>query len=770
MASLLLLIHWQAYGYDDDEPVEKILIVGQTPLSSHNNTNYLLGSSQIITSETMNRSNAMSLTEQMNNTLASVNVNDVQNNPFQPDVQYRGFTASPLLGLPQGLSVYLNGIRFNEPFGDTVNWDLLPLSSLESVALFSGSNPIFGHNTLGGALALSTKNGFDFDRDELSLQLGSFGQRQGNVQLSGSNQNWAYYINANRYHEDGWRDDSPSEVKQLLINLSYRSPSLEANLLMATNDNQMIGNGAVPIELLALESPTAIYTQPDQTETQLGLIGLNLQATLSSAYSISGNAYYRRNKIDSINGDDSDYEPCVLNGGLTLCEGDDDDSDDLEPVVFAGYEPDVRLSDLSSVDAEDVDGTRNTGSTNNSSYGMTGQLLRHDSLALGDNELVFGVGVDRANVSFDSNTEFAILHNESVNDKRSVSGIGLFDIDSRVRLEANISHRYIYLMNTIEFEDELTLTLAGRYNSSKVEMIDLIDSGPGSLDGTHQYHRFNPAIGLSYGAIDNVILKASYSESSRTPSPAELSCADEDDPCKLPNGFVSDPPLEQVIVKTIEMNATYHQLKTQYSMTLFLSDSDNDIIFQQAGSKPSQGYFVNIEKNKRQGLELSALYAVDNYRLSASYNFLDATFESPFVSFSPVNPQGPDRQVSPGDTIPGQPRHQIKLAIEREFTDSVNVGGEFTYSSAQYYRGDEANENEQISGHSIVNLYLNYDVNPQLELSLRVDNVFNRRYYTFGTYGEADEVLGGLYPEISSAQFVGPAKPRAISLSASYKF
>jgi len=143
----------------------------------------------------------------------------------------------------------------------------------------------------------------------------------------------------------------------------------------------------------------------------------------------------------------------------------------------------------------------------------------------------------------------------------------------------------------------------------------------------------------------------------------------------------------------------------------------NDIIFQQAGNKPSQGYFVNIDETKRQGVEFSSLFRFGDYRLSASYNFLDATFESSYISFSPVNPRGPNRQVSPGDTIPGQPKHQIKLSLEHYFSEDFNVGGEYLYSSSQFYRGDEANENNKIEGHSVVNMYINYDVTPQLALS-----------------------------------------------------
>jgi len=778
----LLSIGFYAYGKQGEQQIEKISIHGQTPISPHGNEYYLLGTVQQINSDTINKSNAMSLTEQMNSSLASLSINDVQNNPFQPDVQYRGFTASPLLGLPQGISVYLNGVRFNEPFGDTVNWDLFSLSSIEKVTLYSGSNPIFGQNTLGGALSLTTKNGFDIEHNELSLQVGSFGQKQVNLQLSGNNERWAYYVNANSYQEDGWRDGSPSEIKQLLVNISYRSPNFITDLFMAANDNKMVGNGAVPIELLSQQSLTAIYTQPDQTKTQLGMIGLNLQTNLSSSYSLNGNIYYRQNKIASINGDDSDYLPCMFSGGITLCEGDDDDesgddnledvvdAEELEAVTFVGYDETIGFSDLSNLDAEEVDGTRNTGKTDNSSYGFTTQLVRSDLFTHGNNELIIGIGADKASIDFASDSEFAILHNDTIDDDRSVSGVGLYDYDSMVRLKTNISYYYLYLANSIELHNDLSLNLAARYNNSQIRMNDLIDSGPGSLDGVHKYNHFNPALGLSYSGLDNLTLKASYSQSSRTPSPAELSCADEEDPCKLPNGFVSDPPLEQVIVTTGEVGAIYHKPNQQYSLTLYSSVSENDIIFQQAGNKPSQGYFVNIDKTKRQGIEVSSLFRFGDYRLSANYNFLDATFESPYISFSPVNPKGANRQVSPGDTIPGQPKHQVKVLIEKELTRYINIGGEYLYSSSQFYRGDEANENDKIVGHSVVNMYLNYGITPQLALSVRINNLLDKQYYTFGTYGESEEVLEDVYPEVDSVEFVGPAKPRSFAITLSYKF
>jgi outer membrane cobalamin receptor len=229
------------------DDIEKISVIGQTPLSSNmSQAKNIIGSTQHISVNDITRAQATSLADHMRNQLVSVSISDVQNNPFQPDVQYRGFTASPLLGLPQGISVYLNGVRFNEPFGDTVNWDLIPLAALNSVALYSGSNPAFGQNTLGGALSLKTKNGFNYTEDEVDVRYGSFGQQQYTIQSGGNNGNWGYYFIANSYQEDGWRDFSESELKQALASFSYQDDDNFIELLVAANDNEMTGNGAAP--------------------------------------------------------------------------------------------------------------------------------------------------------------------------------------------------------------------------------------------------------------------------------------------------------------------------------------------------------------------------------------------------------------------------------------------------------------------------------------------------------------------------------------------
>src|SRR5690606_28079543 len=100
-----------------------------------------------------------------------------------------------------------------------------------------------------------------------------------------------------------------------------------------------------------------------------------------------------------------------------------------------------------------------------------------------------------------------------------------------------------------ELTDAATLTASARYNRTGVTLEDQ----PGvALNGDHAFDRINPAIGVTYAVRPALTFYASYSEANRAPSPVELTCADEDDPCRLPNAFLADPPLEQVVAKAFE--------------------------------------------------------------------------------------------------------------------------------------------------------------------------------------------------------------------------
>ncbi len=199
-----------ADGAADGDSLEPVLVVA--PLGVTREPDRVPADAQRASADQIDRLQALDLTDFLNRSFGSININHAQNNPLQPDFNFRGFTASPLLGLPQGLSVYQNGARINEPFGDTVSWDLIASSAIQDVQLLAGANPVFGLNTLGGAMTLRMKDGFSYQGSAAEMYAGSFSRFGATVQSGGNNGRWGYYVNADYFEEDGWRDFSASDA------------------------------------------------------------------------------------------------------------------------------------------------------------------------------------------------------------------------------------------------------------------------------------------------------------------------------------------------------------------------------------------------------------------------------------------------------------------------------------------------------------------------------------------------------------------------------
>ena len=258
---------------------------------------------QADTAREIDASGALDLSEFMNRRLNGVHVNEVQANPFQPDVNYRGYTASPLLGTPQGLSIYMDGVRLNQPFGEVVSWDVIPRIALSSITLMPGSNPLFGLNTLGGALSLQTKDGRSDRGTVVRAIFGSDVRRAIEFEHGGSRPeglNW--YLAGNLFAEDGWRDDSPSDVRQLFGKLGWQRTKHEAALSLAYANNSLTGNGLQEQGFLERDY-ASLYTKPDTTDNRATFSNFTTRHSLSGRVAVSGNAYYRNIRTDTLNGD-----------------------------------------------------------------------------------------------------------------------------------------------------------------------------------------------------------------------------------------------------------------------------------------------------------------------------------------------------------------------------------------------------------------------------------------------------------------------------------
>jgi len=181
-------------------------IVGTTPLPGIGTPlRDVPANVQIYTSEDLAGQRQANFTDYLEQNPTGMASNAAQGNPFQPDINFRGLSASPLLGTPQGVSMFQDGVRINEPFGDVVNWDLIPQSAIASIQLIPGSNPAFGLNTLGGAAAVYTKSGAQYPGGNIELTGGSFGRRSAALEWGGSHQALDYFLTGNVLEVDGGR-------------------------------------------------------------------------------------------------------------------------------------------------------------------------------------------------------------------------------------------------------------------------------------------------------------------------------------------------------------------------------------------------------------------------------------------------------------------------------------------------------------------------------------------------------------------------------------
>jgi outer membrane receptor protein involved in Fe transport len=282
------------------------------------------------------------------------------------------------------------------------------------------------------------------------------------------------------------------------------------------------------------------------------------------------------------------------------------------------------------------------------------------------------------------------------------------------------------------------------------------------LEGFHEYDRLNGGVGLQFQATENTVIYSSLQQTSRTPTPVELACSEPDAPCNLPNSFLADPPLDDVVATGFEFGLRGQtDYLSSWRVGAFYTLSEDDIIFQTTGGVSSnEGFFQNAADTLRTGLEVELAGGVDRWNWYLNYTYLSATYEDAFVSSSPNNPASEDGklEVSSGSDIPGLADNNLKGGFAMAATDALSFGIDFRYADGVYLRGDEANVDEKTDDWFVTDIYASLRFAERFRLEARVDNVFDEEYETFGLYGEADEVLEDAEDE--SGRFLGPAAPR----------
>ncbi len=811
VAALTVAMTTQALAQD----VEEIVVVGVVPAGASQDLDKVPYPIQASNAADLENMQAVSIADFLKQSFSSISLNDAQNNPLQPDLQYRGFSASPLLGLAQGIAVYQNGVRINEPLGDAVNWDLLPQSAIGNITLSGGANPLFGLNSLGGSLAIDMKDGFNFDGSSIEVSTGSFGRTTANLELGGNDGQLGYYINVESFDEDGWRDHSKSDALSFYGSVGWHSTSTQLNFNYQYGESDLIGFGSSPIELIELDRE-AIFTGPDITENDMNMMSLDFSHQATSSISFGGNIFYRDNKTDSFNGDGSDFAICEFGGTAMLLDGledddldtlglDDDDICDSQYADLDGLEDFLNMTaalfdedefELQGFAGNDLSGTgllsdqaiNNLSDRSQESTGADFQWTLDGNYFGYNGQLILGSTYFDGKSKFNSVVELSLM--DPLTRLTSGLGLGAFIDSEATMISTETESVSLYAMNTLNISEEIAVTLSARANRTDVDLHDNSGERP-ELNGSHSFERINPAIGLTWNISDSHNLYASYSESSRAPTPIELACnegvfdlavqyaeAAGEDPddvdleCRLPNAFLADPPLDDVVAKSFELGSRGFFGDIAYSVGLFHTTNHDDILFQTTGR--STGLFANVDKTLRSGIESNLTGQWQNLSWMVSYSFVDATFEDSFDVLSPNHDLADDEgkiSVSRGDRIPGIPQHQFKMNADYQLAEGFNIGLDVVNNSDQYLRGDESNQLDEIDGYTVVNLRARYQVTEDLEIFATVQNLLDDEFETFGLLGEEPgETEVPIIEDFEIPLFLGAAPPRAGFIGLRYRF
>ncbi|WP_461517228.1 TonB-dependent receptor [Porticoccus sp.] len=763
-AFYLLVAPSISYGAESSPVVEEIEVVAAAPRQGLSaNVDSLPMHVQSLKLELDDVQNTPALGDLLSRRFAGVTMNMAQNNPLQPDLQFRGYTASPLLGLPQGIAIYQNGVRVNAPFGETVNWELLPLEAIDRVDLIAGANPLFGYNSLGGVLNLRMKNGFSFDESWLGASAGEYGRRQNSLEWGGNNGTSGLYVYASGFEEDGWRDNSFSRVNNIYSAYTYRGEQQEVEFSVQLGEGSLRGNGPAPTQLLDAEGDDVVFTHPDITDNRLVQLSLEHRWLLGDDMTLTSGLFARRLETQSFNGDGTEYEECDSGGDEWLVEEFDDVDMDGEcnAAIDANIEY-VRDQNNQLADG-DLNAINNRSHIVQRDWGGDVQLEWQRPLFGIEAHHHIGARLSRAITEFKAQVELAELA-----DDRSTIGRGSFVPDEATDMLSSSTTGGLFSGTQLFLTEKLTATFSGNYLKANVKLSDRSGEQP-ELEGDHDFQHISLSTGLNYQFTDNLSGYAAYSQSMRLPTAIELACADPEFECSLPNAFLADPPLDKVVVDNWELGMRGKASIWHWQGSLFYSRNRDDIIFQSTGgSIGNRGYFDNIDSTERWGINLSAQAQWNKFSGFLNYSYLKAVYGDDWQVASPNHPDNIDGQLSveKGDRLPGLPRHSLQAELEYALDSDFRVSLEGQFVSSIHVRGDESNQMREIPSYAVYALSSRYNVNDRLVLTARVDNLFDREYASFGLLGEPDEVLGD---EFDDPLFLSRGAPRMASVGLRWK-
>jgi iron complex outermembrane receptor protein len=632
--------------------------------------------------------------------LPGVALADEQGNAFQHDLAIRGLTASPVTGLPQGLSVFLDGVRLNEPAVEEVNFDLVPLADVERIEIVRGPNAIFGRNTLGGAIHIITRRGGERREAEVELEAGSALHQESRGRASGSAGPFDGYLSVGQSYESGWRAAGAGRVVSALGKVGVRRDDTDATLSYQVQSDRLGEPGSLPLSMLRSD-PRQNYTAGDFFRPSLHLVTLNARQRLAPGLSLAANGFFRALDAEQFN------------------------------------------SSLLSVDSRLFDRTR--------SGGATLQLDHKARLGPLKSRLVVGAEATRSSVR--------VGVREEANAEHAVTEEGL----PLPRLSSDVADAQLAVAGFVQEQvrvargplSGVAATAALRYDRISHDILDVSPDGFGKGTGQAAYSGWMPAAGLSWAFAPGWLASTSVSRGFRAPAFLEITCANPASPCiGLQAGVAPDTSftlLRPVRSRALEAGVSGSPLEgVTASVNAFRVDLSDDIY---SVSPPSAAgaatpfavdttriIFQNVGATRREGVELAAKLRRGALELDGTYAYTRATFQSAVTLFTPRSADGQE-SVRPGASLPMVPSHRFDLGARVRARSWLTLSAGVGYVGSQYLRGDEANEARRLAPYALARAGAEARWR-SFTASLRATNLFDHRYETFGTFAPNGRLAG----------------------------
>lgn len=778
----------------------------------------------------IDRQGPTNLADLLNANLGSVSVSNGTGNPYQNDVNYRGFQATSLLGAPVGLAAYFDGVRVNEPFGSIINWDLIPLNAVSRIDVEPGSNPIFGLNALGGALVLNTRNGQDSPGVALSALGGSFGRWGGSIEAGGPDaaRRTDYFLAATYDRKDGYRDHQGSEVRQLFGKVRWHGPA-DLTLLQLSGawaDTTMSGAQSLPMDMLS--SPRSAYTWPDTIANRMRLVTLKASHWLDDADQLSGDVHYRQSNASSLNSNAGLDDGCFEDDGslATTASG---------PKCANAAPGGTAVNAITGANALALGYGRWTSTINSSlvasttrqdMVGVSGQWTRSAAVLGRKNAFTLGGAFDQSDIHFQQDTYLArLIGYQTVvipNQEYGFTANGLAPSASNppaftgsndlasVTLGARMKALAVYFSDTLRLTDRLSVSAAGSYDYTAIDQWGANrqylndDGGYAWTDAVTGVRYYNP------GYTSAFKFSNSGTGATATPNgvPALAVAGPESNSLDGSHSYRRFNPkvgFTYTLDAAVGLFGGYSEsMRAPTSIELSCANPDSPCALPTGfngdpGLKAVTAHTFELGARGVLGGRLRWNAAVYDSRLQDDIEFIatSATFGY-FTNVGDTERRGVElgaktqlgrlslaadygyvdalyrspfttvagESVVSGDRIPGVPAHTFKLRADYKMSDAFRIGAGLIATGAQYAHGDE--DNHDPAGKVPGYAVVDLDAQYRIGRALTLSlNVDNLLNQPYATYGLSG--MTSIY-SLKTQAFRTPAAPRGAWLKVTYAF